>query len=153
MRNKKPGRLSIVCLTLVFICSVEVALCQSHDSAIAIGEPISTQINCSERAGGFERYDATITLLEIIRGSKAGELLAAADASNPDPEAGYEYLLARISYKMKALGAPGDKTFDLGRPMQFTAFSSNFEEYAPPKTVAPEPELKGRIPADEYAEG
>jgi hypothetical protein len=153
MKYKIPGRIAIASVSLLFIISVPVVLSQSHDTAIPVGKSTRLQINCSERAGGFERYDATIALLEVVRGSKAWELLKAADSSNPEPETGYEYILARLGFKMKALGAPGDKTFDLGRPMQLTAFSKNFEEYAPSKIVSPMPEFKGRTPADEYTEG
>lgn len=152
MRKKILVVFAFASLTFL-IFTAKTAVCQSHDTAIAVGKSVTTQINCSERAGGIEVYDGTITLLEIVRGPKAWERLKDADGSNPEPGAGYEYMLARISFKMKARGAPGDKTFDLGRPLQFTAFSENFEEYGTPKVIVPKPELRGRVPADQLAEG
>ncbi|MEJ2111307.1 MAG: hypothetical protein P8Z37_15625, partial [Acidobacteriota bacterium] len=153
MERKTPFLYTLFVLTLLMITPFNTANGQSHDIAIAIGKPVSVQINCSERAGGIEVYDATILIQEILRGAEAWELLQAADSSNKEPEEGYEYILARVSFKMKARGAPGDKTFDLGRPLQFTAFSENFEEYGTPSVKAPEPVLKGRTPADQQAEG
>lgn len=153
MKNKIPFLFSLAVLTLLWAVRADMALCQSHDTATGIGEAITTQINCSERAGGIEPYDATVTVEEITRGAEAWSALSAADKANPEPEAGYEYILARVSFKMKPRGAPGDKTFDLGRPLQFTAFSENFEEYTTPKATAPDPVLKGRIPANQPAEG
>jgi hypothetical protein len=127
---------------------------QSHDTAIAVGKTVVTQINCGESAGGGEPYNATITLLEFIRGPEALKRLQAASDSNPAPKAGYEYVLARIGFQMKPRGAPGDKTFDLGRPLQFSVFSEDFAtEYEAPSVTLPEPELKRRVAANEPAEG
>jgi hypothetical protein len=77
---------------------------------------VTTQINCSNNPGGIEAYDATITLLEIVRGSDAWSLLQKADSSVIKPDDEYEYILARVSFMMKARGAPGDKTYDLDMP-------------------------------------
>jgi len=148
-----PRTAAIACWALLMMFSVRTALSQSHESATPVGKSITTQINCSERAGGIEVYDGTLTLLDVVRGSKAWEMLQAADNSNKKPDDGYEYVLARIHFKMKARGAPGDKTFDLGRPLQYTAFSEDFEEYTTPSLTLPEPHLKGRIPAGQPAEG
>jgi hypothetical protein len=147
MKKNIPFLFSMAVWTLLWTVQVDPALCQSHETAIAFGEAVTTQINCDERAGGIEPYDATLAVEEMTRGAEAW------DKANPEPEAGYEYILARISFKMKPRGAPGDKTFDLGRPLQFTAFSENFEEYTTPKTNVPEPALKGRIPANQPAQG
>ena len=153
MKKNIPTVFSLAVLTLLLTVPVDPALCQSHETAITVGQPVTTQINCDERAGGIEPYDATITVEEMTRGAEAWNALQAADKANPEPEAGHEYVLARISFKMKPRGAPGDKTFDLGRPLQFTAFSENFEEYSTPKAIVPEPALKGRVPANQPAEG
>jgi len=153
MKIKISARLSAACLAFIIFFSVNTVMGQSHDEAIPIGGSVKTQINCSKNAGGIEVYDATITLLEILRGPKAWKLLKKASDSNKKPDEGYEYILARISYKMKARGAPGDKTFDLDSPLQFTAFSNDFEEYDAPTVVLPEPKLKRIVSADQYAEG
>jgi hypothetical protein len=141
-----------VCLALsiALLIGVSTALAQQQ---IAIGASVKTQIACGESASVSEPYDATITLVEIVRGPEALKRLKAAGNSNPAPEAGYEYILANIRFEMKARGAPGDKTFELGRSMQFSALSANFEEYAAPTVALPKPELKRRIASGEKAEG
>lgn len=153
MTDKKSILFIAFCLAFTIFFAVNTAMGQSHEEAIPIGGAVKTQINCSKRAGGIEVYDATINLLEVIRGSKAWELIKKADGSNKKPGKGYEYVLARVSYKMIARGAPGDKTFDLDSPLQFTAFSSDFEEYESPAVVIPEPMLRRTVSADQYAEG
>lgn len=153
MKIKKTAWLAAAFLALTILFAPNASMSQSHEEATPIGGSVKTQINCSKRAGGIEVYDATITLLEVIRGSKAWELLREANSSNKKPDSEYEYVLARVSYKMKARGAPGDKTFDLDSPLQFTAFSSDFEEYETPAVIIPEPMLRRTVSADQYAEG
>ncbi|MFC1839328.1 hypothetical protein ACFL1N_07100 [Thermodesulfobacteriota bacterium] len=153
MRKKTAAVLSAVFLAFAIFFAANTATGQSHEEAIPIGGSVKTQINCSKSAGGIEVYDGAITLLEVIRGSGAWGLIKKADGSNKKPGDGYEYILARVSFKMKARGAPGDKTFDLDSPLQFTAFSSDFEEYESPAVVIPEPALRRTVSADQYAEG
>ena len=149
MVKKRTAILMMAC-----VAAAVMVFAQSHDVAIAVGIPVVTQINCGEAAGGGEPYNATLTLLEFIRGPEALKQLKAASAANPDPKAGHEYILARIGFQMKPRGAPGDKTFDLGRPLQFTVFSTDLStEYPAPSVVLPKPELKRRVAANEPAEG
>ncbi len=153
MGIKKSAGLAAACAVLIVFLSADTVMCQSHEEAIPVGGSVTIQINCSKRAGGIEVYDATITLLEVIRGPEAWSLIKEANDANKKPDEGYEYVLARIGFKMKARGAPGDKTFDLDRPLQFTAFSGDFEEYETPPLAIPEPILRRTVSADQYAEG
>lgn len=153
MAVKISVRYAAICSLYLLLFSVNTVMGQSHEEAIPIGKSLTTQINCSKRAGGIEVYDATITLLRVIRGREAWDLLKKADAANKEPDPGKEYILARIGFNMVARGAPGDKTFDLDRPFQFTALSGDFEEYGSPKVVLPEPPLKRTVAANQYAEG
>lgn len=141
-------------LLMASVIGTVTSQAQSHDTAIAVGKAVVTQINCGDRAGGGESYNATITLLEFVRGPEALKRLQEAGESNPAPNADHEYVLARISFVMKPRGAPGDKTFDLASPLQFSAFSEDFgTEYPAPSVALPEPELKRRVAANEPAEG
>ncbi len=141
-------------LLLAFAVGAATSLAQSHDTAIAVGKPIVTQINCGESAGGGESYNATITILELIRGPEALKRLQEASGSNPAPKAGHEYILARIGFEMKPRGAPGDKTFELGGSLQFSALSEDFgTEYPASAVTVPKPELKRRVAANEPVEG
>jgi hypothetical protein len=155
MRKKAPGTLMMVsALLLAFAVGAVTGLAQSHDTAIAVGKPIVTQINCGESAGGGEPYNATIAVLELVRGPEALKRLQAAGGSNPAPKAGHEYILARIGFEMKPRGAPGDKTFELGGSLQFSALSEDFgTEYPAPSVTVPKPELKRRVAANEPVEG
>jgi len=126
---------------------------QSPMDPVPIGKEITTEIQCGTQAGAMEPYDASITVLEVLRGEGAWNLLKAADPANKEPQSGYEYILARISFRMRARGAPADKTFELGRPMQFVALSSDGREYLPPSVKVPEPALARTVRADEQAEG
>lgn len=152
MRRKITTGPIVACLmfSIVFLNGTSPAPAQQQ---IAVGATVKTQIACGESASVSEPYDATIALVEIVRGPEALKRLQAAGNSNPAPDAGYEYILANIRFDMKARGAPGDKTFELGRSLQFSALSANFEEYAAPTLVLPQPELKRRIASGEKAEG
>jgi hypothetical protein len=136
--------------SIVFLNGIWTALAQQQ---IAIGAIVKTQIACGESASVSEPYDATIALVEVIRGAEALKRLKASSNSNPAPAAGYEYILANIRFEMKARGAPGDKTFELGRALQFSALSADFAEYPAPTVVLPKPELKRRIASGDQAEG
>lgn len=153
MGIKGFARLGIICSALIFCLYAASATGQSNEDAIPVGKAVTVQINCSNSPGGIEAYDATLTLLEIVRGDDAIDLLKEADSTNKVHDKSDDYILARISFKMKARGAPGDKTYDLDRPLQFTAFSDDFEEYETPAVVLPEPRLKRTVAADQYAEG
>lgn len=120
---------------------------------IPIGTAVKTEIHCGDSAGSMEPYDASITVLQVLRGNEAWNLLKEANPSNKQPQTGYEYILVRISFTMKARGAPGDKTFDLGRPMQFVAISADGREYLAPSLTLPKPGLARPTRADQLAEG
>ena len=153
MADKKSVRNVVICSLFLIFFSVGIVTGQSHEEAIPIGKSVTTQINCSKRAGGIEVYDATITLLKVVRGQEAWNLIKKADTANKTPDPGKEYVLASIGFKMIARGAPGDQDFDLDRPLQFVAFSGDFEEYDSPSLVLPEPALRRTVTANEYAEG
>ncbi len=126
---------------------------QSPMDAVPIGTAITTEIQCGESAGSMEPYDASIKVLQVLRGEQAWNLLKEINSSKKQLQTGYEYMLARISFSMKARGAPADKTFDLGRPMQFVVLSAEGREYLAPSIIPPKPELARVIRAEESAEG
>jgi len=149
MQINISGRLVLLfSVLLIFLC-VSSAQGQSHDTAIPLGESIKTQVN----SGMSDPYDATITILEVVRGADAWKLIKKADPSSKKPDKGYEYTMIRISFKMIARVLPGKGTFDLDWPLQLTTFSEDFEEYTSPDVVTPEPVFKRTVIADEYAEG
>lgn len=143
------------CLILLTVVSVKVmsAQGQSPDNAVSIGQSIKTQVECGVRAGSMEPYNAMITVLQVVRGKEAWDLIKAANASNQSPPAGFEYLLARIAFEMKAFLKPGNKTFELARMKQFVVLTADGDEQDPPSVIPPEPKLHRMVRADEPAEG
>lgn len=88
----------------------------------------------------IELYDAKITVLDVLRGSEAWDLIKGTSHKNRSPEPGFEYIAARIGFEFSARSTPGDKSYNL-REDQFTAFSSRGAEYVRPDVQPPEPAL------------
>jgi hypothetical protein len=99
-----------------------------------------------------EIYDAGITVLEVMRGEKAEDLIKNASGLNTPAQNGFEYVLARIRFEFSARGAPGDKTWILNTT-QFQAFSGDGTRYGTPSIVLPEPELAGDLRSGDSREG
>jgi hypothetical protein len=78
-----------------------------------------------------------MTVLEVVRGSKAWDMVKAADAANNAPDTGYEYLLARVKF---AYGSGGNVFYTLLKE-HFKAYSSEKKEYASTTIVDPKPAL------------
>jgi hypothetical protein len=100
----------------------------------------------------FETYEAKVSVLQIVRGAKAWDIIKQANASNGPPRAGFEYILARIRVEYHATGKPGDRGYDLWGS-QFTAVSPEGRDYERPAAVAPNPELKTRLYSGDSFQG
>ena len=151
----QPMRILVVAL-LFFRCMESVSLGQirsildpypvgtSATGTITFGDAYSTAI---------EAYDAKITMIEVIRGGRAWDLLRKQDASNKEPDSGFEYVLARVKFEFLAKGKPGDNVYDL-RGDQFVAFSSDGStEYAAANVVMATPRLAGTLHSGDSVEG
>jgi len=104
----------------------------------------------------WDTYDAKITLLETISGNKAWELIRSADNSNPSPDDGFEYILARVKFEYQSTSQPGDKGFALWNKQSgscMTAVSSTGKDYKSVLISPPEPALKGRLYSGKSSEG
>jgi hypothetical protein len=145
----------LACLIFGAAGSIETAAAQGQtpSNAAPVGLSIKTQVECGERAGSMEPYDAKIAVLEVVRGKEAWERIKAANETNPPPRAGFDYILARIAFEMKAILAPGNKTFELARKMQFVALTADGNEQDPPSVISPKPELHRIVRSGELAEG
>lgn len=153
MKNSIP--VIVACLVLAAFLSVETAAAQgqSPSNAAPVGLSIKTQVECGERAGSMEPYDAKISVLQVLRGKEALERIKAASPSGPPPKAGFEYVLARVAFQMNAILAPGNKTFELARKMQFVALTADGNEQEPPAVSPPSPDLHRTVRSGEAAEG
>jgi hypothetical protein len=115
-------------------------------TSTSVGVPVGTVVNAiiiveEIVPGGFykieEPHNISMTVMEVVRGSKAWDMVKAADASNKAPDAGYEYLLARVKF---AYGSGGGVYYTLKREY-FKVYSSANKEYASPVIVDPKPAL------------
>jgi len=88
-----------------------------------------------------ETHTVNITVLEVVRGSKAFDMLKAADASNDFPKNGYEYLLVRVKF---VYGSEGNLIYTIIKDY-FRAYSSDNKEYTTPSVIEPKPALIGSV--------
>jgi len=101
----------------------------------------------------MEPYDAKIAVLQVLRGKEALDRIKAANPSAPPPKAGFDYVAARVAFQMSAILAPGNKTFDLARKMQFVALTLDGNEQEAAPAVPPSPDLHRSVKSGEAAEG
>jgi len=121
-------------------------------NAIPIGTTASAIVEVGDMYRSPEIYDARITVLEIVRGEGAADLINKSSESNAPAQNGLEYVLARIRFEFFARGAPGDKTWNLSEK-QFHAFSREGTRYGIPSIVLPKPELAGVLRSGNSREG
>jgi hypothetical protein len=120
-------------------CSQGVA-CKAN---ITIGEGYVT---------GTVTVESAITVIEIVRGEKAWDMVKAASPSNGSPDSGMEYIAARIKFVFGTKGATGDLSYAI-RDEQFALVSDNGRQYQRPAVVIPKPELSGRLYPGDSLEG
>ena len=91
----------------------------------------------------LQKYKVEMSVKEIIRGEEAWKLVQEANMFNgPAPE-GYEYLLAKIYFKL--LDIDEGKQFDLLGEMDIDLVSSDGKDYGWVSAVAPEPQLRASL--------
>ena len=140
----------LLCLTL----SPGIVLAQYNSSKnpASVGSPVRSMVELGSVYSSI--YDITITVLETVRGKEAMKLLEKADSKNPAPPKGFEYILARVRFEMKARAVSDKLTFDLGdSPLQWTALASDLTEYPRVSVTVPAPSLKGRLKPGASMEG
>jgi hypothetical protein len=144
----------LACLILSMAVCVKTATAQGHSpsSPAPLGMPVVTMIECGEGYTSHELFDMKITLLEIVRGGKAWDLIKQASVSNKPPKIGFEYVLARIRFEFASRGSPRGCNHDLRRE-QLTALSADGKEYETPPVVPPKPELIGSLHSGKSLEG
>ena len=124
------------------------------DQAQPLGRTLSTIIIFGDQYdGGDELYDARITVVQVVRGEKAWEMLKAISTSNPAPKAGFEYLLARVRFEFSARTSPSHYNYTIDEA-QFTAMKADGTAYAAPSIAEePMPDLQGTLKPGNSLEG
>ena len=109
-----------------------------------VGTTVTAPLSIAATTGAGsiqETHTVNITVLEVVRGSKALDMLKAADASNDFPRTGYEYVLARVKF---VYGPEGNLIYTLIKDY-FRAYSSDNKEYVTPSIIEPKPTLIGSV--------
>ena len=84
-------------------------------------------------------YSVKITVLEVIRGDEAWQMIHDANIFNDPPPQGYEYILAKIRFEYLWNSDP-DRSIDISQ-YSFDAFSEDGVKYESPMLVTPDPQL------------
>ncbi|MGA9049012.1 MAG: tetratricopeptide repeat protein [Dehalococcoidia bacterium] len=98
----------------------------SRNMPVGIGSPLDIEINSRGSAGND--YKVRITLLQIIRGSAAWQLIMPAYHLNHPPKVGFEYILAKIRVDYLN-GLDPDTTLNISS-VSFDVISEKGEEYS-----------------------
>lgn len=119
-----------------------------------LGKPLSTIIEFGEQyETGDVPYDMRITVLKVLRGALAAELVKSASASNPPPKQGFEYIAARVRFELSARVAGAHDAYTLDAS-QFTSISPDGSEYPAPNLAAqPSSTLHAIVKSGDSAEG
>ena len=87
----------------------------------------------------FKTYYARITILQVVRGDQAWNMLQEANMFNSEAKSGYEYVLVKIRFEYYQ-GPTSDTQFSLSS-ISFDAISKIGVKYDYSFTVDPEPSL------------
>jgi len=110
---------------------------------VTIGEGYVTDV---------ESFESAVTVLEIVRGEKAWELVKEASPSNRPPDPGMEYICARIRFEFGTKGSTGERAYAI-RDEQFASVGEGGRQYERTNIVLPKPQLNGRLYPGESLEG
>jgi hypothetical protein len=139
---------------LYFVTAVPAAMAQgtAYDDPAGQGVPVKSVVQVGPM--NTNNYDVTVTLLETERGRQALQRLKAVDAKAGPPQAGFEYLLARVRFELEGRSAADKGVFMLGSsPFQWVANSADFRQYDSTSATPPNPALKGPVRAGKTVEG
>ncbi len=151
------ARLATALLISQIVLCVPSLTAQTRPPAIEahpIGVPVATIVEFGDQyLGGDELYDAKITVLQVVRGEKAWDLVKEASASNQPPKPGFECLLARVRFEFSARTSPSHYSYAINGS-QFTATAADSKEYEASSLAAqPNPELNGTLKPGDSLEG
>jgi len=124
----------------------------SPSTPASAGITLTGIVECGKGYTSHELYDMKITLIEVVRGGAAWKRIREASPSNKAAEPGFEYLLAHVKFEYYARGTPGLCIHQLS-PQQFSACSSDGQDYQIADVVMPKPELRKDMKSGETVEG
>jgi hypothetical protein len=153
MKNKISMLLALsVLLCLIKAPGIALAQFNSSKNPASIGSPVKDMVELGSVYSNI--YDITITVLETVRGNDAMALLKKADSNIKKPSKGFEYILAKVRFEMKARAVSDKLTINIGdSPLQWIALTSELIEYPGVSVTAPTPVLKGTVKPGDKLEG
>ncbi|NLD35494.1 MAG: hypothetical protein GX654_01345 [Desulfatiglans sp.] len=141
-----------VLLGLIVAPGSALAQFNSSKNPAPIGSPVKDMVELGSVYSNI--YDITITVLETVRGNGAMVLLKKADSNVKQPSKGFEYILAKVRFEMKARAVSDKLTINIGdSPLQWIALTSELLEYTGISVTVPDPALKGTVKPGEKLEG
>ena len=154
MRPKQIISCTVWCI--LFCLIVPLGALKAQDVATGATSPgVAREITLRIGEGyvtDTQSIEGRITVLEVMRGEKAWDLVKASSPANKPAGAGMEYLVARIRFELGAKGATGNQTYAV-REEQFVSVSSDGKQYETPSVAHPKPTLSGKLYEGESLEG
>jgi hypothetical protein len=119
-----------------------------------LGKALSSIVEFGEQyETGDAPYEMRVTVVKVLRGAPAEELVKAASARNPSPQKGYEYVAARVRVELSARVSPATDSYAL-TPSQFSSISAEGAAYPSPGLLAqPEPGLRATLRSGDSVDG
>lgn len=155
-----PSRLAVCAASCLLLGSLSARPAEAQfgvgldpSQPAPVGHAVKNVVQCGSSPVALEPYDITATVTQVLRGKAALDALKAANPATAAPKAGSEYLLAHVKIDMQARLRPGNKTFQVGVPLQWVALSTDGYEYPPTPTATPQPALTGNLRAGSPLEG
>mgnify|MGYP001065928938 CR=1 FL=1 len=138
------GSSSIVTITMDSDKTITAHFIQSsgcsRSNPIGLNSPLSVWVGTTGSSSYYENdYEVRITLLNMIRGNAAWQLIHEANMFNDPPESGFEYILAKVRFEYLT-GPTPDTAYDVS-PVWFDAVSSDGKEYDRASVVQPDPSV------------
>lgn len=110
----------------------------------SLTKPVDMNVSQTVEVNGFDsNYSAEVTVEQVIRGAQALTMVKNANELNGPPKSGYEYLLAKINFKL--LDIDGGKSLYLFGEADFNLVSQNGLVYNQTGEVEPDPQLDARL--------
>lgn len=134
--------------TVIIIVSESLGPGSSRSNPASIGASLTYE---KEDDWLYEDYKVRITLVQIIRGNQAWNMIEEANMFNDPPDTGNEYILAKIRFEYQECSDP-DTQYDVSQ-FDFTAVSDNGKDYEWVSIVCPEPKLSADLYPGASVEG
>jgi len=95
-------------------------------------------------------YEVRVTLIDLIRGDEAWQMIHDANMFNDPPGAGFEYILAKVNFEF--LSGPTSYSYYEVSPVWFDAVSSTGQDYDFVSVVLPNPSISTTLfdPGDSH---